>query len=79
MSFRYCYYYVEYNCHPETCCHEEHYRFAVYKVGPTVGPFGPYKYTPKEILMYSDDKSECESYLSQFKNNMGLREPFMLC
>jgi hypothetical protein len=77
MSFRYCYYFNEYKCHPETCCHEEHFTYSVYRVEPLKYPFGPYEYGPKDILMQSDSKTECEEYLKQFKNNQGLEDPWM--
>lgn len=75
---RYCYYFNVYNCHPETCCHSLHYTYSVYKVSPlTEWISGPYKYGPKDTLLESDSKSECEEYLKQFKNNMGLCDPWM--
>lgn len=78
MAFKYCYFPISYNCHPETCCHFDHPTYGVYQVGPLGYSMGPYNYGPKRTLATFNTQAECEKYLAEHHPvNLGYADPFM--
>lgn len=49
----------QYNCHPETCCHEEHFPYWVVEVKPYMGSS-----TSKWIEGF-DTRKEAEAYIAE--------------
>ena len=73
---KYGYYLKEYQCHPETCCHEEHYKYYVYSASPLKLSLGGHKYGVDQVLLESDSVEECQDFLSQYSSSLGLKDPW---
>lgn len=60
-------YFQDYNCHPETCCHWEHFRYYAYPKGKT----------SLDSVLDFDTMEELDDYLAARGHTKGeLRDPY---